>query len=102
MVEFVDFLLAIQIQPNHDNPAITVGMAERCIGQEHAALALRDAPDPALVVTPVEMESEHVHVILGGLLDIANRNLRNRLGKGREHVLRIRDTSERRGSPSLR
>ena len=89
IVQFVDFVLAIQIQPDHDRPATTVVLAERCIRQEHTALPLRDAPDPALVATPVEMEPQHIHVILGGLLDIANRNLWNRLGKVREHVLQL-------------
>src|SRR5215831_4449257 len=32
------------------------------------------------------MEPERIDVILGGLLDVANRNLWNRLGKAREHV----------------
>lgn len=50
---------------------------------------LRDAPDSALVVAPVETEPEHIHVILGGLLDTANGNLWNRLGKVREHVLQL-------------
>jgi hypothetical protein len=35
------------------------------------------------------MEPEHIHVILGGLLDIANRNLWNRLRKVREHVFQL-------------
>ena len=86
MVEFVHFLLAIEIQPDHDCPAVAVVLAERSIRQEHAALPLRDAANAALVVAPVEMETEHVDVIFGGCLDIANGNLWNRLGKVREHV----------------
>jgi hypothetical protein len=89
MVELVDFLLAIQIQPDHDRAARTVVLVERRIRQEDTALPLRDASDAALIVTPVEMEAEHIHVILGGLLDIADRNLWNRLWKVREHVLHL-------------
>src|SRR5262249_10294296 len=47
---------------------------------------LRDAPDSALVVTPIEMEPEHLYVVLGCLLDIGNRNLWNSVGKVGEHV----------------
>src|SRR5581483_4324328 len=88
-VQFIDILPAIQIQPDHNRPAAAVVPAKRSIREEHTAIPLRDAADPALVVTPIEMKPEHIHVIFGGLLDIANRNLRNRLGKMREHVLQI-------------
>jgi hypothetical protein len=53
---------------------------------QHTAVPLGNAPNPAFVVTPVEPEPERIYVILGGLLDIANRNLWNRLGKVRQHV----------------
>lgn len=33
------------------------------------------------------MEAKHIHVVIGRLLDIANRNLRNCLGKVRKHHL---------------
>ena len=89
MIQFVHFLPAIEIQPDYDRPAIAEGLAERSIRQEHAAPSLRDAPDPTLVVTPVEMEPERIYVILGGFLDIANGNLWNRLGKVREHAIQL-------------
>src|SRR5215471_4880167 len=88
-VQFIYFVLAIQIQPDHDGPSATVVLAERCIRQEHTTFPLRDASDPALVVAPVEMEPEHIYVILRGLLDIADRNLWDRHGKVREHVLQL-------------
>src|SRR5262249_17178841 len=90
IIQFVNFVLALQVQPDHDRFAITVVLAEGCIREEHTALPLRDAADPALVVTPVEMEPEHIHVILAALLDLPNRNLGNRLGKVREHVSSLR------------
>src|SRR5215472_676234 len=86
MVQFIDFLPAIHIQPDDDRPAIAFVSAEGCIREEHTAVPLGNAPDPALVVTPVELKPERIYVILGGLLDIANRNLWNRLGKVRQHV----------------
>jgi len=81
MIQFIDFVLTIQIQPDHDLVPVSVVSAERRIRQEHAAVALRYAADAAFVIAPVEMEPERVYVILGGLFDIANRNLWNRLGK---------------------
>ncbi len=84
-VQFIDLLLAIQIQPDHDRPESAVLLAERRIGQEHAAVALGDAADAAVVIAPVELEPEHADVILGGFVDIADRNLRNGAGKLREH-----------------
>jgi hypothetical protein len=77
-------LPAIQIQPDDDRPAIAFVFAERCIREEHTAVPLGNALDPALVVTPVELEPERIYVILGGPLDIANRNLWNCLGKVRQ------------------
>jgi hypothetical protein len=38
------------------------------------------------------MEPERIYALLGGLLDMAKRNLRNGLGKVREHVLQLTPT----------
>jgi hypothetical protein len=46
MVQFVEFMLAAQIQPDDDRPTISVVLAERCIRREDTALPLPDAPIP--------------------------------------------------------
>ena len=43
----------------------------------------------ALVVAPVEVKPEHIYVIVSGPFDIADRNLRNGLGKVREHAVQL-------------
>lgn len=50
MVQFVDLLPALEIQPHDGRSAVAVIFAEWRIRREHAALSLRDAPNPALFV----------------------------------------------------
>jgi hypothetical protein len=64
-------------------------LAEWRIRQKHTAFALRNAPDAAPIVTPIEVESERIYVILGGPLDTGNRDLWNCLRKMRKHVLQL-------------
>src|ERR1044071_4985504 len=47
--ELVYFFFVVQIQPDHHRAAGTVLLFECCVRQEHAAVSLRNAADPALV-----------------------------------------------------
>src|SRR4051794_26835147 len=87
LMQLVDFLLAFQIQPDHDR-AIAL-LPELGIGQEHSAIPLRDAPDPVLNILPVEMEPKHVYVVIACLVNITDRNLRNGVGKARKHGFQL-------------
>src|SRR5579862_2782116 len=53
--EFIHFLLAVEIEPDHHRPSRAVVLVEGRIGQKHPAVTLGDATDAALVVAPVEM-----------------------------------------------
>jgi hypothetical protein len=46
LVQFVDFLFAVEIQPDHHPASGAVVLVERSIGQEHPAVAVRDAANP--------------------------------------------------------
>src|SRR5215469_9605978 len=57
MVQFVDFLLAVEVQPEHDWSRIAIALAEGGVCKKQATVGLRDASDAVLIVVPVEMET---------------------------------------------
>src|SRR5262245_5955745 len=93
--QFIDFLFAVEIQPDDHWAVRPAGGAERRVREEHSAIPLRDASDPAVIISPVKTESEHVHVVLRGFVNVAHRNLGNGLWKMGQH-----STSRLAPSPS--
>src|SRR5688572_18582290 len=83
--QFVDFLFAVEIQPDDHRAFRPVDGAERRVREEHSAIPLRDASNPAVIISPVETESEHLHVVLRGVVNVAHRNLGNGLWKVGQH-----------------
>jgi len=77
---------------------ITVVLAEPRICQERAALSLRDASDPTLIITPVEMEPERIYVILAW----RSKPTRSRTRSIRCELRVVRVRQVQRGFPSLR
>jgi hypothetical protein len=49
-------------------------------------MPLRNAPNPARVVAPIETESEHINVILSGFLNVADGNFGDSGGEVCEHA----------------
>ena len=55
--------------------------AERRVREEHSAIPLRNASNPAIIISPVKTESERIHVVVRGFVNVAHRNLGNSLWK---------------------
>ena len=83
--QFVDFLFAVEIQPDDQWALRSVDSAKGRVCGEHPAIPLRAASNPAVVISPVKTESEHIHVVLRGSVNAAHRNLRNGLWKVGQH-----------------
>ena len=84
-VELIHLLFALQIEPD-DNGTASSGLFPKLrVGEKHPAIPLRNAADATLVIAPIEVESQHIDVILGGFLNVADGNLRNGLGEVCRH-----------------
>ena len=83
--QFVDFLFAVEIQPDDHRSVRSVDGAEQRVRQEHSAIPLRDASNPAIIISPVKTEPERIHVVLRGSVNVAHRNLGNGLWKVFQH-----------------
>src|SRR4029450_885232 len=79
--QFVDFLFAVEIQPDDYRTLRPVVDAERPVREKHSTTPLRDASNAAVIISPVKTESEHVDVVRRGLINVAHRNLGNGLWK---------------------
>jgi hypothetical protein len=69
LVQFVDLVLAIEIQPNHDRAAGAVVLMERCIRQKHPALLLRDTRSRPRRRPRSKWKPSTLNVILSSLLN---------------------------------
>jgi len=79
--EFVDFGLAIEIEPEKDGARVPVGLSEGAIGEKQSAIPPGDACNAALVVSPIEGEAKRVDVVGCGFVDVSRGDLRDRCGE---------------------
>jgi hypothetical protein len=88
--EFVYLGLAREIEPEKDRACVAVGFPEGAIGDEQPAISSGDAGDAALLVAPIEGETQRVDIVGRGLVYSGRRNLWD---SSREHHAANRSTS---------
>jgi hypothetical protein len=79
--EFVDFGLAIEIEPEKHGACVPVGLSEGAIGEKQSAIPPGDASNAALVVSSIEGEAKRVDVVGCGFVDVSRGDLRDRCGE---------------------
>src|SRR3954452_25096478 len=61
--EFVHLSLVSQIEPEKDRTCVAVGLAEGAVGDKQPAIPPGDARNAALIVPPIQRESQSLDVV---------------------------------------